>query len=96
MTSITYAITGQPYTDYDTVYANNKPVSATYSDGETAAWTYNSAGTLQELDLRRRCRQMVYVKRHALWRQRQSDERSLDRWVYHNPDRDLEQRRHDR
>ena len=38
------------YTDYDVVYgANNKPVSASYSNGMTATWTYNSDGTLQEL-----------------------------------------------
>jgi Big-like domain-containing protein len=40
-----YGITRQPYTDYDVIYTNNKPVSAIYSNGMTAAWTYNADGT---------------------------------------------------
>ena len=40
-----YDITGQPYTDYDVVYANNQPVSATYSNGMTETWTYASDGS---------------------------------------------------
>ena len=43
-----YGLTGA-YTDYDVVYANNKPVSATYSNGMTAAWSYNADGSLHEL-----------------------------------------------
>ena len=38
-----YGITGQAYTDYGVVYgANNKPVSASYSNGMTATWSYNA------------------------------------------------------
>ena len=38
-----YGITGQAYTDYGMVYgANNKPVSASYSNGMTATWSYNA------------------------------------------------------
>ena len=40
-----FGITGQAYTDYDVVYANNKPVSASYSNGMTQTWTYNSDGS---------------------------------------------------
>jgi hypothetical protein len=37
-----------PYTSYDVVYgANDKPLSATYSNGMTAAWTYSSTGSIQ-------------------------------------------------
>src|SRR5665213_1132832 len=43
-----YGITGA-YTDYDVVYAANKPVSASYSNGMTASWTYNGDGSLHEL-----------------------------------------------
>ena len=43
-----YGLTGA-YTDYDVVYANNKPVSATYSNGMTATWSYNADGSLHEL-----------------------------------------------
>ena len=39
-----FGITGQAYTDYDVIYANNKPVSASYSNGMTQTWTYNSDG----------------------------------------------------
>ncbi|HET7910441.1 MAG TPA: hypothetical protein VFL49_00265, partial [Pseudolabrys sp.] len=40
-----FGITGQAYTDYDVIYANNKPVSALYSNGMTQTWTYNSDGS---------------------------------------------------
>ena len=43
-----YGLTGA-YSDYDVVYANNKPVSASYSNGMTAAWSYNADGSLHEL-----------------------------------------------
>ena len=43
-----YGITGQAYTDYDVAYgANNKQASATYSNGMTEAWTYNSDGSFE-------------------------------------------------
>src|SRR6185437_14662055 len=41
--------TGQPYTDYDIVYSNNKPISASYSNDMTATWTYNADGSLSEI-----------------------------------------------
>ena len=43
-----YGLTGA-YSDYDVVYANNKPASATYSNGMTATWSYNADGSLHEL-----------------------------------------------
>ena len=42
-------MTGQAYTDDDVVYANNKPVSATFSNGMTETWTYNSDGSSEFL-----------------------------------------------
>ena len=44
-----YDVTGQAYTDDDVVYANNKPVSATFSNGMTELWTYNSDGSSEFL-----------------------------------------------
>jgi VCBS repeat-containing protein len=48
---IAYAgVTGQTYTSYDVLYGtNNKPASATYSDGMTQAWSYYPSGVLEEI-----------------------------------------------
>ena len=41
-------VTGQAYSSYDVVYgADGKPVSASYSNSMTAAWTYNANGSYQ-------------------------------------------------
>ncbi len=49
-----YGVTGQAYTDYDVVYGSgisaNKAVSASYSNGMSVSWTYNSTGQLQQAD----------------------------------------------
>ena len=43
-----YGLTGA-YSDYDVVYANNKPVSASYSNGMSQTWSYNADGSTHEV-----------------------------------------------
>ena len=43
-----YGLSGA-YSDYDVVYASNKPVSASYSNGMSQTWSYNADGSLHEL-----------------------------------------------
>ena len=43
-------VVGQAYTSYDVLYgANDRPASASYSNGLQATYTYNAAGWLQEI-----------------------------------------------
>ena len=43
-----YGLSGA-YSDYDVVYAGNKPVSASYSNGMSQTWSYNADGSLHEV-----------------------------------------------
>ena len=49
--------------------ANNKPVGATYSNGMTETWTYNSDNTLNEVVITGHHRPEVHLHRHDLRRQ---------------------------
>ncbi len=41
-------MTGRAYSSYEVVYgANGKPASASYGDGMTAIWTYNTDGSFR-------------------------------------------------
>src|SRR6202021_216819 len=43
-----YGINGQPYTDYDLLYANGRKAEAGYSNGMTQTWSYNADGSTHE------------------------------------------------
>ncbi len=71
-----YGLTGA-YTDYDVVYANNKPVSASYSNGMTQTWSYNADGSLHELVYNGITGPALDVERHALRERQAGRERTV-------------------
>ena len=84
-----YGITGQAYTDYDVVYgANNKPVSASYSNGMTATWTYNAtarcrnssttASPARSTPRRIRCTERTARPVSMVWSERRHDHSERD------------------
>ena len=76
-TTCTITASRGAYSDYDVVYANNKPVSASYSNGMTQTWSYNADGSLHELVVTGITGAALHCERHALC-QRQAGERGLD------------------